>query len=263
MDLKGIRKLIRVAQVNLDKNSPAILTGLGIAGIVTAVVMGVRATPKAMQLLAEEEKARFEEGTTVPMTNLEVVEVAWKCYVPTVLMTGATIGCIIAAQTINTRRLAALASVYSLTEATLKEYQVKVIDTVGDKKAKKIKDDIAADHISKNPVDEDNVIQTGRGTTLCYDWVSGRYFRSDIEYIRQAENRLNRDLLADNYVSLNEVYDEIGLPRIGLGEELGWSLWVDDQDQLVTFKFSSQLTDKGEPCLVVEYAVMPRFDYTH
>ena len=40
----------------LKKHSPEILTGIGIAGMISATVMAVRATPKALQNIEHEKK---------------------------------------------------------------------------------------------------------------------------------------------------------------------------------------------------------------
>lgn len=244
----------------ISKNSPTILTGFAVAGLITTSVMAVRVTPNALRLLELERDYRRKKQSP-ELNKRDIVKLTWKVYLPPVIMGGATIACIIGANSIGMRRNAALASVYSLTEATLKEYQGKVVETLGVTKEQKIRDEIAKDRIEANPVDETQIIFTGKGETLCYDSLSGRYFKSDIEKIRKAENKLNRDLLTDNFVSLNEVYEELGLPRIQLGDEMGWSLWIDEADSLVSMKFSSQLTTDGVPCLVLDYAVRPRFDY--
>lgn len=39
----------------VKKHSPEILTGIGIAGMITTTVMAVRATPKALILIEEKE----------------------------------------------------------------------------------------------------------------------------------------------------------------------------------------------------------------
>ena len=96
------------------------------------------------------------------------------------------------------------------------------------------------------------------GNTLCYDAVSGRYFKSDIETIRKAVNELNRRMLRENYVCLNEFYGEIGLPYTNLGDDIGWSI---DRDGLIELDLSSQLAEDGTPCLVISYRVTPRFGY--
>lgn len=256
-----MNKHLQTIGAALNKNSPTILTGCAVAGLVGTTVMAVSATPTAMRLVMCEENLRAKEGTSLDLTKVEIIKLTWKCYIPTVLMGGATIACIVGANAIGMKRNAALASLYSLTEKSLKEYQGKVIETIGEKKEKKIQDEIAKDQLIKNPPKQEEIIFTGNGETLCYDSLSGRYFKSDIEKIHRAENVLNKDLLSDNFISLNEIYDELGLPRIGLGDELGWALWIDDNDSLIAFDYSSQLTPDGTPCLVLKYAVQPRFDY--
>lgn len=44
----------------MKKHSPEILTGIGIAGMITTTVMAVRATPKAL-ILIEEKKTNLKQ----------------------------------------------------------------------------------------------------------------------------------------------------------------------------------------------------------
>ena len=50
--LASIAKSVRTA---MKKHSPEILTGIGIAGMITTTVMAVKATPKALILLEEKK----------------------------------------------------------------------------------------------------------------------------------------------------------------------------------------------------------------
>lgn len=252
--MNNLQKIAKSLRTNITKNSPTIFTGLGVAGLVTTTVMAVKATPKALQLIedAKEQNELFDDPELTPM---EIVKLTWKCYIPAMAMGGLTIGFIIGANSINLRRNAALASVYSLSETALKEYQSKVVETIGKTKEQKIKDDIAKDKIHKNPVRDSEVVITGNGSTLCYEAVSGRYFRSDIEKIRQSFNDLGRQMLSDAYISLNDVYYELNLSSTKMGDYVGWHV----DDGLVEPRFSSQLTENGEPCLVLDYNIDPRY----
>lgn len=69
-----------------------------------------------------------------------------------------------------------------------------MIETIGEKKEQTVRDAIAKEHIEKDPVENKEVIVLGRGSTLCYDSVSGRYFKSDMETIKKAENELDARL---------------------------------------------------------------------
>ena len=71
------------------------------------------------------------------------------------------------------------------------------------------------------------VIVTEKGNTLCRDSISGRYFKSDIDKIKKVVNELNRQLIHQNYISLNEFYYELGLDSTKNGSYLGWNMIVD------------------------------------
>jgi len=47
----------------------------------------------------------------------------------------ATIMCVVGSNSINARRVAALASLYSITETALDEYKAKVVETIGETKS--------------------------------------------------------------------------------------------------------------------------------
>lgn len=257
MKTEGIKRATRKIGQAVSRNSPTILTGLSVAGLVTTVVLAVRATPKALQILEEEHAHRWNNPDFCDLTKKEIVQLTWRCYVPSAIMGSITIACIIGTNSINLKRNAALASLYSLAETTLKEYQAKVVETIGEKKAKAIKDEVYKDKIKNHPVVDKEVFLTKIGDTLCYDVISGRYFKSDIESIRKIQNDLNRRLISDMYISLNEIYYALGLPSTKMGEEVGWVI----EDGMLDFNFSSQLTDNGTPCLVIDYTVGPRYDF--
>lgn len=244
----------------LSKNSPTILTGFGVAGLVSTALLAVKATPKAMQLLEYERELRIDQskdGTVEDFTKQETVMLVWKCYVPTVIMGALTIGCIIGANSINLRRNAALASVYSLSETALKEYRAKVVETIGKNKEREIRDEVAKDKITNSPVSDKGIILTGKGETLCYEALSGRYFKSDIEQIRRALNDVGRDMLNQMTVSLNDVYYALGLQGTRVGDLVGWCI----DDGIIEPDFTSQLTEDGTPCLVLDFMEQPRYIY--
>lgn len=243
---KGIRGVI-------TKHSPEILTGIGIAGMITTTIMAVRATPKAL-ILIEEKK---EEIDVDKLTPIELIKTTWTCYIPAAITGGLSVICLIGASSVNARRNAALATAYTLSESALKEYQEKVIETIGEKKEKSVRDAIAKDRIDENPVSSREVIITEKGNTLCYDSISGRYFKSDIDKLKKAENELNRRMRDEMYISLNEFYYEIGLNPTSIGDDIGWNI----DRGYIELNFSSQLTDDGNPCLVIDYQVAPRYEY--
>ena len=238
----------------LERHAPEILTGIGVAGMVTSTVLAVKATPKAYRLVNDRKDEL--EVEKLPVT--ELVKTTWKCYIPAVVTCGASIACLVGASSVNFKRNAALATAYKLSEAALSEYKDAVIETIGEKKEQSVRDKVAEERLKKNPVSKSEVIVTGNGTTLCYDPVGNSYFKSSIQQIESAKNKLNARMLSENYVSLNDFYDELGIGPTKLGDDLGWDIY---KDGLIDIAFSSRLAEDGTPCLVMDYSVAPRYEY--
>lgn len=249
----NLTKFVKDTQVLIDKHTPEILTGIGIAGMLTTTILAVKATPKALQLI-DERKFDLEVEKLPP---IETVKATWKCYIPAAVTGTVSIGCLIGASSVNARRNAALATAYKLSQTALSEYREKVIETIGEKKDQVIRDKINKERIEEKPVSKNEVIITEKGQTLCFDTISGRYFKSDIDKIKKAVNELNRKMVYDNYVSLNEFYDELDLGHTTVGDDLGWNM----ENGFIDIYFSSQIADDGTPCIVVNYDVAPKYDY--
>lgn len=237
----------------MAKYSPEILTGLGITGMIMSTILAVKVTPKALMIMRDAE---HEKGDSLSKT--EKFKACWKCYLPAVITGITSAGCLVASNSVHTRRTAALATAYKLSETALVEYKDKVVETIGEKKEKVVRDNIAKDKLEKNPVKNCEVVSTEKGNTLCYDGVFGRYFRSDIDTVRKAINKINRIIVSDMYVSLNEFYTEIGLEPTKIGYDLGWN--IDDGE--IDIETSAQLSPDGTPCLVIEYTVAPRYNFS-
>lgn len=239
----------------LVKRLPDILAGLAVTGIFTSVCMAVTATPKALKLIEKEK----EELGVSELTAKETVKATWKCYIPTALSVAATVTCVVLGNRESNKRNAALAAAYSLSESALKTYQAKVIETIGEKKEEAVRDAIAKDVVKRAQANNANpeIEITGYGNTIVIDAMTGRQFTHDIEKIRKAEANLNKDLYSSMFVSVADLYYELGL-RIGdLYERVGWNA----DSGPVNIQFSSQLLDDDRPCLVLSYQVGPRFDY--
>lgn len=251
-----INNFIKNTKCFLGKHSPEILTGIGIAGMVTSTILAVKATPKALVLL---EEARTNENGTLgdKLTIVETVKVAWKPYVPAIAVGIASISCIIGASRVNYKRNAALATAYALSERTLINYRDKVVETLGEKKEKEVRDKISQDEIDKKPISSSQVIITPKGNTLFMDSITGRYFRSDLDSIKKAVIELNMEISHQNYISLNEFYSNIGLDRISNGDNLGWNI----DNGYVEIDYSTCLADNDEPCIVIDYISQPKYDF--
>ncbi len=252
MKRPDISKTFKIIRATVSKHSPEILTGIGIAGMILTTVMAVRATPKALELLEGEKDERGTE-----LEPMDMVKTAWKPYIPAAVTGTISVVCLISSTRVSAKRNTVLAAAYRLSEAAFAEYKEKTVETVGEKKEQLIRDKVARQKIEKDPVSNREIILTEKGDTLCYDALSGRYFKSDIDKIKKAENELNRELVNTMYISLNEFYYILGLKETKLGDDLGWNI----DDGLIDITFSSQLADDGTPCLVMDYHIAPRYDY--
>ena len=254
MSKEGLKRTIKSAGRVLTKYSPGILTGIGITGMIGATFMAVKATPKALYLI----ESKKEESEVEELTPVETIKTCWKCYIPATLTTVVSAACLIGASTVSAKRNAALATAYSISEAALREYQEKVVEVIGEKKEKAVRDAVAKDQIDRDPVTKSEVvIIDSNSNTLCYEPLSGRYFKSTIDKIKKAEIKLDRQMIQEMYVSLNDFYWEIGLDGTDLGDKMGWNLSKGYMD----LSFSSQLADDGTPCAVIVYGIPPVYDY--
>lgn len=239
----------------ISKNGPHILTGLGCAGVLSTAILTGKATPHAMEILKDERKYR-KKNHFVEMKPLDKFKLTWQCYIPAGVVGITSIGCIIGANTINTRRNAALAALYTLSETAFRDYKTKVVEQLGKTKDVAIKDGVAKDYVTKHPVSDDsNLILVGDGEILCIDKPSGRPFKSNYETVRKVFNDLDWSLRGEMWLDLNELYFALGLDPIELGNLMGFDI----EKGPIELIPSTQLDKKGRPCLVIDYDVYPKY----
>ena len=254
MNKPNMAALFKNVKMAVSNHSPEILTGIGIAGMITTTILAVRATPKALELI-DDKKNEFDMYPTEKLHPIEVVKTTWKCYLPATITGITSVACLIGASSVNSRRNAALATAYNLSASALTEYKTKVLETVGEKKEQLIRDKVAEERINKEPVNQSAIIVSGNGNTRCFDTITKRRFVSDIESINKIVNELNRRMInGEDYISLNEFYYELGLDGSSIGDELGWNV----STGLIELDFSAQLDTDGTPCIVIDYTVAPK-----
>lgn len=282
MNKQDVTKLFKTAQKFVSRRSPEILTGLGIAGMCTTVVLAVKATPKAMELIEEEKLSKLSKTPSdgkqsvvydldKPLSPIETIKVAWKPYIPAALTGIASISCIIGASSVNARRNAALYSAYKLSETALSEYKDKVAETVGDKKVKEIKQKIAEDKVDKivpaSKEKEDDgqgktkVIISEDGDAWFIDPYSNTPFRSNKNKIDAAAIKVSRNFIDDIFVSLSDFYDALDVPEIqhtATSDDLGWSA---DDVKLIEVDYSDAVVRDGRAYVVMDFLVRPHYGY--
>lgn len=236
----------RASKLAVD-NSPLILTAIGAAGTISTGILAARGGVKATHYLSSREP---HYGT------VDYFKRTWRFYLPAVATGVGTVACIICANRIGTRRAAAMATAYAVTQETFSEYKSKVIEKIGENKERKIRDEVAQDRVNRNPPREDLSI-IGDLDVRCYEQFTGRYFSSNMETLKAAQNAVNHQILSgDNSASLSDFYDRVGLNHTQISEEVGWNV-----DNLLELTFSTTVDEKNRPVLAFDYKVVPVRNY--
>lgn len=253
MNLQPVTDAMRKVGTLLHKNSPTILTGIAVAGTVTSTVMAIQVTPQAKELLDDIEEVNGK------LTWKDYLTIVKDFYIPTIVSETATIACIIASNRISAKRTAAIAAAHSIMETTLAKYQNQILEEFGEDAAQKIAEKVDASYIRDNPVQEDMIIETHKGDSLCYDRLTGRYFRTDYSELKSAQNDLNYKLINEMFVPLNDLYEILGLDIVdeAVGDELGWSIARGQ----VEFRITADIASNGEPCFVLGFDIYPEHNY--
>lgn len=256
---KGIRHVARTVGTAAMKHGPKVLMGAGVAGVVTSATMVAKAAWDIRgSYEAVKDKLKYDEYTR----NDFVKYAATKMAVPA-LIGIAGVACFFGAQKIAAKKQLLLASAYSIASETLATYQDKVIDKLGEETHRDILKDIAeedlANEFPQDPTDEcqePTVIgktTPADGDCLCYDRVTGRYFYSSKEKIREAEAAVVKKCANEMFVPVNDLYEELGLPDYSfIGNAIGW----DATRCMPDIVFRSMLDENDTPCLVLIYSTI-------
>jgi hypothetical protein len=248
------RSMIKLSERFIIDNSPSILSGVAITGSLTTAYLAVKSAFRASKILdveqAELDVRETEHGRQ--LTTKEKIFHTWSCYIPPAIAVAGTITCIVTAGHINAKRMAALAVAYKVSENQFGEYRDKVREMLGDKKADEIRTEVAKDAVAKNPPG-DHVFNAYGGETLCLDKWTGRYFRSDPQTIRAAENDINKGMYRGRDVAtLADFYEAIGLSAPRCAQEVGWNA-----DAALDLTFDTVMSPGEIPCLVMDFATEP------
>lgn len=244
------RRLIKTLDHGLKHRSPEILIGMGITGYIGATVLAVRGTKSALNHIEEMKKDLGKET----LTKQETVKACWKDYIPTAILTAVSTACIFGAHSVHTRRHAALATAYAISESKLLTYKDKVEEVLDPETKGNVEAAVAQEYISRSEQKEQPVISTGHGEHICIDAYTGRRFTGDINFLKHVENELNRILLQDGSASLDDYYYELGIDSVKFSEYFGW----DSRTSWVSMNLASTLLPDGTPCIVVDFKTDPK-----
>lgn len=245
-----------------ENHGPGILIALGISGYITSIVLAVKATPRAEELIVEAED---EKGDT--LTRTEVIRAAWKPFIPTAVTALASTCCIVGASKIYRDINAELAVGYGLSQAMVKRYQEKTKEIAGEETAKEI-DDAVKKETAKSPEAQKAVSNLPKttipGLHPFWDPMSNTGFNATIAMLTAAEVELSKRLYMglETYVTVNDLYDELNeqgvyppLKHTSVGNMIGWT-----PEHSIKFDMDCDNTpieqshwDDGTPCYVMSF----------
>jgi len=238
------QKVAKMVAVKAKAKAPLLLMIGATVGLGVTIGCAIENTKTYMKTLDKK------------MTKRQKFVKILKVYSPTIIAATFTTSCIIGGHQVSMKRNVALAGAYKLSEETLKKYKTKWAEHVPEKKRKEYEEEIIRETPGFADVPEWTDTDE-KGLVLCFDLRSGRYFKTNLNKIEKAQNELNRLLIDEMYVSLNDAYCALETETIGLGDDLGWNV----DDGLVDFVVGSMVTDAGQPILTLDFRVWPRPKY--
>ena len=244
MNITDLNKAIRR---NTKAHSSLILSVAAGIGTLTTAYLAGRASFQAAEVIRKHEE-QFPPADNRKERVIDRTKLVWKLYIPPAISAGTTIGCIVFANRVDTKKILAAQTAVAVTQRAYSEYRDKVIEEFGARKDEAIRDQLASERVMKNPPPAQDILITGPGNVLCCEVYTGRYFASDMETLKRAQNDLNAKLLAHDYATLNDFYYMIGLGQTSYSSQGGWK-----SNRLMELQFSTILTDDGRPCLSFEY----------
>lgn len=238
----SLKQILGAGAQKAKHNSPAILATAAGVGVITTAYLSGKASVKASKIIAEDQETPYDRRKAL-IHNAKLV---WKTYIPTGISAAATIGCIVGAQRTAGNKTLAATTALAVSERAYSAYRDKVIEEFGERKDQSIRDQVVAEQIQRDPPPAH--ILSGPGNVLCQELFTGRYFTSDMETLRKAQNDLNERLMGGVYCTLDEWYDLIGLDYTKASNNIGWT-----SDKQMKLNFSTHLSPDGRPVLAFDY----------
>lgn len=290
--LKSVNGVTSKAVMKLKKHSPEILVIAGIAGTVVSAVIACKATTKVGTILDETKETldtihegmengdiqgheyTAEDGKkdTVMVYTRTGVKLA-KLYAPAVILGTLSITSILASNNILRKRNVALGAAYAAIDKSFKEYRGRVIERFGEQVDTELKYGIKAKKFEEVEVDpetgkEKKVKKTVMVTdpNLKSDYAvyfdnRSRCYETNNDYnlmfLKAQQAFANDKLQTRGHLFLNEVLDDLDLPRTPAGQIVGWT--KDGPDGYVNFRIVEveRETKDGrhEPVLLLDFNV--------
>ena len=290
--MKSVNGVASKTVMKLKKHSPEILVVAGIAGTVVSAVLACKATTKVAEILDETKGTldtihegmetgaiNGQEYTTEDGKKDTVVVYAQtgmklaKLYGPAIILGTLSITSILASNNILRKRNVALGAAYAAIDKSFKEYRGRVIERFGEQVDTELKYGIKAKKFEEIEVDPETGKEKKVKKTVMvadpnlqsdyavYFDSKSRNYETNLDYNRmflKAQQAFANDKLQTRgHLFLNEVLDDLDLPRTPAGQIVGWT--KDGPDGYVNFRIVEveRETEDGrhEPALLLDFNV--------
>lgn len=290
--MKSVNGVASKTVMKLKKHSPEILVVAGIAGTVVSAVLACKATTKVAEILDETKGTldtihegmetgaiNGQEYTTEDGKKDTVVVYAQtgmklaKLYAPAIILGTLSITSILASNNILRKRYVALGAAYAAIDKSFKEYRGRVIERFGEQVDTELKYGIKAKKFEEIEVDPETGKEKKVKKTVMvadpnlqsdyavYFDSKSRNYETNPDYNRmflKAQQAFANDKLQTRgHLFLNEVLDDLDLPRTPAGQIVGWT--KDGPDGYVNFRIVEveRETEDGrhEPALLLDFNV--------
>lgn len=290
--MKSVNGVTSKAVMKLKKHSPEILVVAGIAGTMVSAVLACKATTKVAEILDETKGTldtihegmetgaiNGQEYTTEDGKKDTVVVYAQtgmklaKLYGPAIILGTLSITSILASNNILRKRNVALGAAYAAIDKSFKEYRGRVIERFGEQVDTELKYGIKAKKFEEIEVDPETGKEKKVKKTVMvadpnlqsdyavYFDSKSRNYETNPDYNRmflKAQQAFANDKLQTRgHLFLNEVLDDLDLPRTPAGQIVGWT--KDGPDGYVNFRIVEveRETEDGrhEPALLLDFNV--------
>ena len=267
--MKSVNGVASKTVMKLKKHSPEILVVAGIAGTVVSAVLACKATTKVAEILDETKGTldtihegmetgaiNGQEYTTEDGKKDTVVVYAQtgmklaKLYAPAIILGTLSITSILASNNILRKRNVALGAAYAAIDKSFKEYRGRVIERFGEQVDTELKYGIKAKKFEEIEVDPETGKEKKVKKTVMvadpnlqsdyavYFDSKSRNYETNPDYNRmflKAQQAFANDKLQTRgHLFLNEVLDDLDLPRTPAGQIVGWT--KDGPDGYVNFR---------------------------
>lgn len=267
----------------VETNLTTILSITAVVGLVGSVATAIIDTPKAQDKIIKAKLDKAEElerndpdafaegGMSIyrdedGCLTLEKIKLSpWeytKILVPTYWKTGLCMiisgTCTLSANHMNKKQIAALATALSLRSKEFGEYKEKVKELLGEKKVNEIQQELAKDTAMNVP--DDGIYETGHGKQIFYEPIMQRYFRSSIDYVKNAWTDFKNEIYDCHEGTLTQLYYGYDIPLIDTfyPDRITWIHEEGDPSAIGMIHFEFATYDRtGEHVAVIVYPERP------